>query len=228
MPVTLSTVVPALHVSMPSDTAIPGLARRQIWASPEVTSHSLVVMTLPRLYLAAHAELPTSETIRAIEKTLDVEAVLGPLATSIDLAQIERVRLDLIHNKVRIDHAANDGGNLQAELVFAKPETADTVFSKLWRRLGADFTLRPYRPETWELVRTPLLIMMALSLGTAFTSFSLNGLADILGGTDWVTAGVLPGWRAICVVGGAAVAAAHVWLYRRLSQPPERLELIRT
>ena len=38
MPASLSTVVPGLPVPMPSDTAIPGLSRRQVWAAPEVVS----------------------------------------------------------------------------------------------------------------------------------------------------------------------------------------------
>src|SRR5438132_457398 len=114
MSASLSAVVPGLSMPAPSDTAIPGLARRRVWAAPDVTSHSL------------------------------------------------------------------------------------------------------------------LLVMFGLALATAFGSLGLNGLADIYGGSDWVTAGVLPGWRAACVAGGAAVAAAHVWLYRRLTQPSERLELVRS
>lgn len=223
MPASLSTVAPGLPVPMPSDTAIPGLSRRRVWAAPEVVSHSLIVMTLPRLYLAAPGDEPRQDKITALEKTLDIEAILGPQTTTIELGRIERVRLDLLHHTVRVDHDSQ-----RSELVFAKPETADTVFSKLWRRLGSEFTLRPYRPETWELVRTPLLIMMGLALATAFASFCLNALADVYGGGDWVTAGMLPGWRAVCVAGGAAVAAAHVWLYRRLTLPPERLELVRS
>lgn len=211
---------------LPSDTAIPGLARRRVWAAPDVSSHSLVVLTLPRIYLAPPVGEPKPEKIAALEKSLDIEAVLGPLTTSIELASIQRVRLDLMRNTVRIDHDHPRGGHQRSELVFRKPETADTVFSKLWRRLGGDFTLRPYRPETWELARSPLLVMMAFALATAFVSFGLNAVSDVYGGTDWVTAGWLPGWRAVCVTGGAAVAAAHVWLYRRISKPPERLELV--
>src|SRR5262249_47520626 len=136
---------------------------------------------------------------------------LGPAGTSIELSSIRRVRLDLIRNAVRIEHAAARGGRERSELVFAKPEIADTVFSKLWRRLGAEYILRPYRPETWELSRTPLLVMMGLALATAGFSFGLNAAADVFGGSDWITAGVLPGWRAVCVAGGGAVALAHVW-----------------
>ncbi len=224
----LSTVGPALPVPMPSDTAIPGLVRRRVWAAPEVASHSVIVLTLPRLYLGPTGTLPRPETVAALEKTYDIESVLGPLANTIDLTSIERVRLDLVKNTVRLEHVPARGGRVRTEIVFAKPETADTVFSKLWRRLGLEFVLRPDRPDTWELARGPLLAMMGLALATAGASFALNALADIYGGTDWVTAGFLPGWRAVCVAGGAAVAAAHVWLYRRLNQPPERLELIRS
>lgn len=221
-----STIAPGLPVPIPSDTAIPGLMRRRVWASPDVASHSLVVLTLPRIYLAPPTGEPRPDKLAAIERSLDIESLLGPLATSIELASIERVRLDLLRNTVRIDHHSARGGRQRSELVFNKPETADTVFSKLWRRLGGEFTLRPYRPETWELARMPLLIMMALALTTLLTSLLLNAVADIYGGTDWITAGFLPGWRAVCVAGGAAVAFAHLWLYRRISKPPERLELV--
>lgn len=223
----LSTIGTPLSAPVPSDTAIPGLLRRRVWAAPEVASHSLVVLTLPRLYLAPPTLAFKPEKVTALEKSLDLDTEIGPLATTIELNRIHRVRLDLVRNAVRIEHTLAHGGRLKSDLVFNQPETADTVFSKLWRRLGGDFTLRPYKPDTWELARAPLLVMMGLALGTAGLSFSLNALADIRGGTDWVTAGVLPGWRAVCVIGGAAVALTHVWLYRRLTQPPERLELVR-
>jgi len=223
----LSHVGPALPVPMPSDTAIPGLMRRRVWAAPEIHSHSLMVLTMPRIYLAPAGGVPRPDRVAALERSFDLEAVLGPLTHTIELSTINRVRLDLVRNAVRLEHTPPRGGRIRTEIVFAKPETADNVFSKLWRRLGTEFTLRPDRPDTWELARGPLLVMMGLALGTAAASFGLNALADVHGGTDWVTAGFLPGWRAVCVAGGAAVAAAHVWLYRRLNQPPERLELVR-
>ncbi|CAN5565641.1 hypothetical protein BH11PLA2_BH11PLA2_05080 [soil metagenome] len=213
---------------MPSDTGIPGLSRRRVWAAPEITSHSLVVLTLPRIYLAPHSGEPRPETVKALEKSLDIESLLGPMTMSIDMTGIDRVRLDLIKNTLRIDYTTVQKHKLKAQLVFATPDSADSMFSKIWRRLGADFTLRPYRPDTWELSRQPLAIMFGLAFVTMLASFGLNAIADVHGGNDWVTAGWLPGWRAVCIVGGAAIAAAHVWLYRRLTQPPDRLELVRT
>src|SRR6478735_1579689 len=141
MPTSLSPVVSALPVPLPSDTAIPGLSRRRVWAAPEVISHSLVVLTLPRLYLAAPTGDPKPEQIAALDKVFDIEAVLGPMTTTIELNSIERVRLDLIQQTVRIDHETARDGLQRSEIVFDKPETADTVFSKIWRRLGAEFTL---------------------------------------------------------------------------------------
>ena len=35
-------------------------------------------------------------------------------------------------------------------------------------------------------------------------------------------------WRAVCACGGAAAAASQVWLYRRVTQPPTKLEVIRS
>jgi hypothetical protein len=34
-------------------------------------------------------------------------------------------------------------------------------------------------------------------------------------------------WRIVCVLGGAATAAAQVWLFRRVTQPPLTLEVVR-
>jgi hypothetical protein len=225
---TSSKTAVGLPLPMPSDTGIPGLTRRRVWTAPEITSHALAVLTLPRLYLAPPGGPPKPETVAALEKSLDIESLLGPLATAIEMTGIDRVRLDLMHNTVRIDYTTRERSRLKQSLVFSQPETADTVFSKIWRRLGAEFTLRPYRADTWEVARQPLAIMATLAFATMLASFGLNALADIHGGNDWVAAGYLPGWRLVSVLGGAAVAAAHVWLYRRLTQPPDRLELVRT
>jgi hypothetical protein len=228
MPSAVSPIRDVIPMPMPSDTGIPGLSRRRVWASPDVISHSLVVLTLPRIYLASAGESQRADIVKNLEQSLDIESLMGPLTTSIEMTSIDRVRLDLHDNSLRIDYKSPRHGRMKSRLVFATPETADTVFSKIWRRLGAEYTLRPFRQDTWEVSRLPLAVMGATAVATMLTAFGLNAIADVHGGTDWVTAGWLPGWRLVSVVGGMAVATAHVWLYRRLTQPPDRLELVRS
>jgi hypothetical protein len=228
MPGTLSRVGPALPMPMPSDTGIPGLTRRRVWARPEVVSHAVLILTLPRIFLAPSNLGIKPEAVRALETALDVESVLGTVGTTIDMSRIDRVQLDLPQNTIRIDYSAPTGSRMKAMIVFGSPETADTIFSKIWRRLGAEFRLQPIRNEIGPAARTPLAVMLVAAVATMLASFGLNAIADVHGGTDWVTAGWLPGWRLVSVIGGAIVAATHVWLYRRIAQPPDRLELIRT
>src|SRR5262245_44081802 len=97
MPMTLSRVGPGLPGVMPSDTTVPGWALRHVWAAPELASHSVLVLTLPRIYLAPGTEPPKPERIAVLEKSYDLETTLGPRTTAIDLASIRRVRLDLIN-----------------------------------------------------------------------------------------------------------------------------------
>ena len=82
----------------PSDTTIPGLSQRRVWKAPDVTSHSLVVLTLPRLYLTPMTGEPKTEVIGQLQTVRMVDAFLGPLATAIDL------------HAVRADIARHDRG----------------------------------------------------------------------------------------------------------------------
>ena len=60
-------------------TPLPAPSKRRIWAQPEVASHSLVVLTSDRLYLAPLGSDPRPETVAAITAGGDVEVLLGPL-----------------------------------------------------------------------------------------------------------------------------------------------------
>lgn len=226
----MPVAAPQTPTAVPSDTGIPGLARRRVWAAPDVVSHSLIVLTLPRLYLAPPGPPPKPELVAALESAVDAEAALGPLATAIDLASVQRVKLDLTTNTLTVEYrvgGSQAGGRVRAAVRFAAAETADTVFGKLWRRLGDGCVLQPTAPDPWDVARAPVAFMAALLAGTGVLALGLNAAADVALADRWPVARLLPDWQPVCGLAGAAVAAAQVWLYRRLTRPPERLELVR-
>jgi hypothetical protein len=124
----------SLPFRLPSTTTEPNLVRRRVWKAPEVRSHSLVVLTLPRLYLSPMTGEPKPETVAAIEQGGDMEAILGPLATAVELIAVRRVRLDLLDNTLHVEYQAGQG-KARTAIRFATAEAADTAFSKLSRRL---------------------------------------------------------------------------------------------
>lgn len=208
----------------PSDTTIPGLAQRRVWKAPDVTSHSLVVLTLPRLYLTPMTGSPKTEVISQLETVRAVDAFLGPMATSIDLHTIRRVKLDLKDNTIAIDHQMTNAPFARTVLTFANSQVADSFFAKLWRRLGDGYQLKTFQPEWWTLARLPVVFMAAVIGFTAISAMILNAMSDA-GPDQHGIARLLPNWRIVCIVGGGIVAAAQMWLYRLSSRPPERLEL---
>jgi hypothetical protein len=198
-----------------------------VWTAPDVRSHSLVVLTLPRLYLAPMTGEPKPETVAAIERGGDVEAVLGPLATVVELAGVRRVRHDLLTNTLHVEYTAGGHGRTRAAVTFATAEAADAAFSKLWRRLGDEFKLRPYRPDPWAVARGPVAAILGVVAAAGLLAIGLNALDDLAAARQWEWAGRLPGWQSVCGLAGAAAAGVTVWLYRRLTRPPERLDLVR-
>ena len=151
--------------------------------------------------------------------------MLGSLATVIDLAAVRRVRLNLVANEMQIEYASPVGGTARVKVILATPEVADAVFSKLWRRLGTNFTLKPEQADPWAIVRGPVAALAGVLLAAAVLALGLNALDDMAAARRWDWAGKLPGWRPVCGLAGAAAAGITVWLYRRLTLPPERLEL---
>ena len=207
----------------PTDTTAPGLLRRRVWAAPEVRSHALVVLTAARLYLAPPAVTPPRpDAVAAVENGADPDVAVGPLGTTIDLANVRAVRLDLVGAAVRVEYAGAGRGAAAVVVRFAGPEPADALFSRLWRRVGDGFTLTPFRADPWAAARGPVGAMLGVLLVTLAALAGLPALADagfdLPPGADWRVAGGL---------GGAALAVAQVVLYRRLTRPPVRLELTR-
>jgi hypothetical protein len=213
--------MPALR-TMPPETAPPGSTRRRVWAYPEARSHSLVVLTGARLMAAPLAGPPRPEVVAAVEAGGDLDELLGPLAVGVDLPAVRHVTLDLLANSLVIEHA-HGPGTRRLTVSFATAEAADVCFTKLWRRLGEGYSLQPYKRDAWAAARAPLALLVGVLLATALLVLLLSVSEDTAGPAR--AAG--PDWKSVCAVGGAAAAGAQVWLYRRLTRPPEKLELTR-
>jgi hypothetical protein len=213
---------------MPALLTAAALPRPGVWTAPDVRSHSLVVLAPPRLYLAPLTGDPRPETVVALEAGGSADAILGPLATAIDLAAVRRVRLDLLANTLHVEYTAGGRGKAKAAVTFATPETADAAFGKLWARLGEEFQLKPHRPDPWAVARVPVAVILSIVAATALLGLGLNALDDLAAARHWSWAGYLPAWQVVCGAGGAAAAVFSVGLYHRLTRPPDRLDLIRS
>lgn len=168
---------------------------RREWRAPAVRSHSAVAVT------------PAGFRLTGVTETV------------IDLAAVRRVTLDLVANTLTLDARS------AVTVEFADAETADAVYTAVWRRLGRRFVLTPPRRSSWELARTPVAFMAGVLTGTIALSLTANALADVGEGAGPLAAFAPADWRAVCGLGGAALAGLQVWLYRRLTRPPHRLEL---
>jgi hypothetical protein len=239
--------MPALN-SIPLETTLPGHIRRRVWFHPELSSHSVVVLTFDHLHLAPLTGPPKSETVAAIESGADLDVLLGPLTTVIDLAAIRQLTLDLLTNSLNIEYAGSGIGKNRLRITFSNPEAADAAFTKIWRRLGAGFQLAPYKSDCWHSIRGPLGLLALVLLATAAISGLLSIHEDMASprmrhGTTHATVGEtaselsksgwdsllsILNWKVICGLGGVGAACSQVWLYRRLTTPPVSLDLIRT
>lgn len=207
---------PVPSASPVDDTTLPGATRRRVWHAPAVRSHSLVVLTATRLYLAPPAGSPAPEVLAALAGGADPDDLLGTAAV-VELGAVRRVRNDLLGNALVVE----SGPAGRVVVTFAAAETADEVYAALWRRLGDEVVLSPYRPGSAAAAREPVGVMLGLFLATAVLAV-LAAVADDIAATL-----PLPDWRWVCAAGGAVLAVAQVWLYRRLTRPPVRLELVR-
>ncbi len=226
--------MPVLN-SIPLETTLPGHTRRRMWSYPELSSHSVLVLTYDRFYLAPLAGTPKSTTLAAIDAGLDLDDLLGPLTTVIDLDKIHQLTLDLLTNSLSIEYAGKNMKRSRVRLTFATPEAADSCFTKIWRRLGNDFQLAPYGRDAWHSMRSPLALLVAILIMTAVLAGILSVYEDMastrIPTLNRSTVEMLLGWmnwRVVCGVGGVAAACSQVWLYRRITAPPESLELIKT
>lgn len=208
----------------PSDTTLPGQTRRHVWAAPELVSHSLVVLTAARLFLAPPSGPPRAETLAALESGGNPADHIGPLGTVIDLTAVRRISLSLASNTLRVEYSQARHGTGQVAVRFATAETADTVFGKVWRRLGDDVALAPPRPDPWDVMRIPVAVMAGVLVATLTLAVVLSAAQD---GPRGPLAPWWADWRGVCSIGGAVLALVQVGLYRRLTRPPARLVLNR-
>ncbi len=215
----------SLQNPAPTDAVLPGSARRRVWRAPEVRSHPLVVLTADRLYLLPPDHPPTPEPLAAVEDGADPDEALGPAATIIDLAAVRRVAHELTANTLRLESVAA-GRPAGAVVVFATPEAADAAFALVWRRLGANFELTPPRPDPWVAARGPVAAMLGVLAAAAALALAASA-ADDLPASPLAAVLRAMDWRAVCGLAGAALAVIQVRLYRRLTRPPSRLELVR-
>ncbi|HEY1192016.1 MAG TPA: hypothetical protein VGE74_30580 [Gemmata sp.] len=223
------------------ETTPPGATRRRVWEHPDVTSHSLVVLTASRVYLAPLTGAPKTELVSAIENGGDLDALLGPLVVAVELTEVRRLKLNLLTNSLIVEYRSGGTGTSRLTVVFATPEAADLCFTKFWRRLGDGCQLQPHTRGAWALARTPLVLLVSALIATAVLALALSAFEDVaparaaqradaprpdrsplehlLGGLDW---------RVVCAAGGLIAGLSQVWLYRRFTQPPQALEVMRT
>jgi hypothetical protein len=207
-----------------ADTTIPGLSRRTVWHAPEVCSHSLLVLTPARLYLAPPGGRPGPEVVAAVENGADPEAVAGSPVTVVDLTSVRGAALDLTTNTLAVEYAAPQAGRVAVQ--FACAEAADAVFTKLGRRLGDRFALAPVRPDPWAAARGPVAALVGVLLATAAAALVLSTAEGSAPSSPWAAVAAWADWRVVCGVGGALLAVIQVRLYRRLTRPPAHLELL--
>jgi hypothetical protein len=230
---------------------VPAQGKRRVWTHPELTSHSLLVLTPECVYLAPLAGDPKPETLAAIQSGGDLDAILGSLTTTIDLVSVQRVKLDLLTNSLAVEYLGRGHANSRATITFATPEAADACFTKMWRRLGDGMQPTQNQHDPWALARGPLLLLLAALVVTGslalvlsvFEDFESARVASRAGATATgplgETVDEIPktplealigwmNWKVVCAVGGVVAAASQVWLYRRLTTPPTALELSRT
>jgi hypothetical protein len=236
--------------SIPLESAPPGHARRRTWYHPELSSHTVLVLTFDRLYLAPLTGSPKPEMLAAIESGADLDALLGSLTTVIDVVAMRQLTLDLLTNSLNIEYAGNRLVKGRLRITFATPEAADACFTKMWRRLGDGFQLAPYQRDTWHSIRGPLGLLTIVLLITAVmagllsihedmaatqisarmnpTATGESAVAGDLSKSQWDTLLDWLNWKVICGLGGVGAACSQVWMYRRLTTPPVSLELIKT
>ena len=229
----------------PLEAILPGNARRRTWFHPELSSHTVLVLTYDRLYLAPHTGSPKPGLLAAIDAGADLDMLLDPQTTMVDLATIQRLTLDLMTNSLSIESAGSGQTGNRLRLTFTTPEAADACFTRIWRRLGEKFQLTPYKRETAKSVQAPLAVLALILVLTAamagllsihqdrvVTRIPTTGSGESVSlkeptRSNWDTVLDWMNWKVICGLGGIAAAGSQVWLYRRLTTPPVSLELIR-
>jgi len=222
--------MPVLQHASTLDTMLPGEARRRIWSAPDIISHSLITLTLAKLYFASGKT--KADTVQSIQAGADLDETFGPIATVVELSTITRIKLELITNTLTIEYRANSRSPARVTIQCASHETADEIYSKLWRRLGDDFEVRGNQDHSHEAARKPIIVIAAVMLCTIVFAMLANFAADrvLLNGESSsaiLKAFAIVDWKVIGAIGGGVLAILQVWLYRTLTVPPTQLELVK-
>lgn len=220
------------------------LNKGRMWSHPEVNSHSLLVLTDEQLFAAPLLGVPKSELVSAINAGSDLETMLGSLSCMVNLASVRQLSLDLLNNLITIEYVGEENESRQLRLTFSSSKSADTCFTKIWRRLGEDLQLAPYKREPLQVVRAPLAMLLltfvmtgSLACVASIREDSLtaqppaHASSESARGTAADSRGKhnldIMNWRVFCGIGGAVAAVSQIWLYRRLTAPPVLLKLSR-
>ena len=213
-------------------TQLPSFDKRRIWIAPLVSSHSAIILTATKLYLVPGLTPPPADHVSAVMNGAEPGSRFGQMMTVVTLGAVRSVTHDLLENRVHIDSRAGSGSTgewtSRVTISFTEAEPADALFAKLWRRLGDEFKLRPDRPPNSKAVQLPFVALFGILISTAVLGFAANSAADLGRATPSLLSPLRSiDWRWIAVFGGIAAAIVQVWLYRRLTRPPVRLELIK-
>lgn len=229
--------MPALRES-PLETTSANLTRPRVWAYPQVRSHALAALTADTLYLVSPAESADPTWQQELDQGREVESVLGDRAERFELAAIRKAKHDLVANSLVLDVEYARGGTRRVVIEFEDHASADACFTKLWRRLGRKVRLLPCKKDFWALAKVPAFVLIAVLAATLVLAIAANGVEHVaearnagvptssLSSTLEAVLGGVP-WEVICGVGGALAAVVQVWLYRRVTEPPQKLEIVR-
>jgi len=83
----------------------------------------------------------------------------------------------MLANDLIIEYTAGGTGRSRASLRFPRG-AADAVFTKLWRRLGDGYALRPFRLDPWTAAKAPLIAAVTVIVVAALFALGLNALSD--------------------------------------------------
>ncbi len=206
-----STLLPGLV-----DTTLPGLTTRLVWTAADLRSHALAVLTATRLYLVPSDAVLVPGIAAELRAGVDVDAALGRAAVVVELSLVRRLELDLPRDTLVVDGTTT--------VRFATAEAADTAFTAAWKRLGDCYHLTPYKRVGWDAARQPVCAMLGVLAGVFVLGLGLYVVNDTVGPPPDVLAPLF-NWRWVCGFGGGVLACLQVWLYRRLTIAPERLEV---
>jgi hypothetical protein len=212
------------------DTTLPGANARRVWSAPDVVSHGMIVITLPRLYLLPKPVEHPDELRQRILAGADLSELL-PEAEAIFLVEIERAILHL--EGLRLELHTFTGVR---EVRFANAETADDLFTKLLHRTRGQFQLTSNLPPLTNRLRMPLGVLAAILLTTVIMAITVDAARDLAPPpgdpeqsdwrADWLRILSRVDWRNICLIGGIASAWVQWEVHRRWRQLPTIVSLI--